>query len=66
MKPLRKPPGNGVSRRKEERLFIRSDKARARLKLLARNGRTRREVIEEALERLPLRDFEAHGGSELA
>ena len=33
---------------------IRSDKLAARLKLLARNGRSQAEIIEEALDRLPI------------
>lgn len=41
-------------RRTQKPISIRSDRAAARLKLLTRDGRSQTEVIEEALERLPL------------
>ena len=41
-------------RRKQAPITIRSDRALARLKLLARSGRSQAEIIEEALERLPV------------
>lgn len=41
-------------RRKQKPISIRSDRAAARLKQLTRDGRSQTEVIEEALERLPL------------
>ncbi|HEX8622981.1 MAG TPA: hypothetical protein VF718_13525 [Allosphingosinicella sp.] len=41
-------------RRKQTPITIRSDRAAARLKLLTRNGRSQADVVEEALERLPL------------
>jgi antitoxin VapB len=41
-------------RRKQTPISIRSDRAAARLKLLARNGRSQAEIIEEALDRLPV------------
>lgn len=43
-------------RRKQTPITIRSDRAAARLKLLTRDGRSQAEVIEEALDRLPVRD----------
>lgn len=43
-------------RRKQTPITIRSDRAAARLKLLTRDGRSQAEVIEEALERLPVRE----------
>jgi hypothetical protein len=52
MSGRRKPPGSGISRRKQARIFIRSDYAHARLKLLARDGRRKVEIIEDALDRL--------------
>lgn len=41
-------------RRKQTPITIRSDRAAARLKLHTRNGRSQAEVIEDALDRLPL------------
>lgn len=41
-------------RRKQQPISIRSDRAAARLRLLTRNGRSQTDVIEEALERMPL------------
>ena len=41
-------------RRKQAPITIRSDRAAARLKLLARDGRSQAEIIEEALDRLPV------------
>ena len=43
-----------TARRRQPVITIRSDKAVARLALLTRDGRSRAEVIEEALERMPL------------
>lgn len=40
-------------RRKQTPITIRSDRAAARLKLLARGGRSQAEIIEEALDRMP-------------
>jgi hypothetical protein len=41
-------------RRAQTPITIRSDRAAARLKLHTRGGRSQAEVIEEALDRLPL------------
>ncbi|HET9640175.1 MAG TPA: hypothetical protein VFP12_13310 [Allosphingosinicella sp.] len=41
-------------RRKQTPITIRSDRAAARLRLLARDGRSQAEIIEEALDRLPV------------
>ncbi len=41
-------------RRQQPPITIRSERARARLALLTRDGRSQVEVIEEALERMPL------------
>ncbi|MET1111000.1 MAG: hypothetical protein ABWX67_05665 [Allosphingosinicella sp.] len=41
-------------RRKQTPITIRSDRAAARLKLLTRGGRSQAEIIEEALDRLPI------------
>lgn len=41
-------------RRKQAPITIRSDRALARLKLLSRDGRSQAEIIEEALDRLPV------------
>ncbi len=41
-------------RRKQTPITIRSDRAAARLKLFTRDGRSQVEIIEEALERMPL------------
>ena len=49
-------------RRRQRGVTIRSDRALARLALLTRGGRSQAEVIEEALDRMPLpqtRDREA-------
>ncbi|EQA99765.1 hypothetical protein L288_18950 [Sphingobium quisquiliarum P25] len=49
-------------RRKQRAITIRSDHALKRLELLARDGRSQVEIIEEALDRMPLpaeRDREA-------
>lgn len=43
-----------ASRRKQRALTIRSDRAFARLALLTRTGRSQVDVIEEALDRMPL------------
>jgi len=43
-----------AARRKQRALTIRSDRAFARLALLTRDGRSQVEVIEEALDRMPL------------
>ena len=41
-------------RRAQPAFTIRSERALARLKLLTRNGRSQAQVVEEALERMPL------------
>ena len=41
-------------RRKQRAITIRSDHALKRLELLARDGRSQAEIIEEALDRMPL------------
>lgn len=41
-------------RRQQRAITIRSDRALARLALLARDGRSQVEIIEEALDRMPL------------
>lgn len=41
-------------RRKQRAITIRSDHAVKRLELLARDGRSQVEIIEEALDRMPL------------
>jgi antitoxin VapB len=41
-------------RRRQRAITIRSDHALARLALLARDGRSQVEIIEEALDRMPL------------
>lgn len=43
-----------VPRRAQTPIAFRSDKAAARLKLLAADGRSQAEIMEDALERLPL------------
>ena len=43
-----------TARHRQPAITIRSDKAVARLALLTRDGRSRVQVIEEALERMPL------------
>src|SRR3546814_5925165 len=45
-------------RRKQRAITIRSDHALKRLELLARDGRSQVEIIEEALDRMPLRSEE--------
>ncbi|HEX8938035.1 MAG TPA: hypothetical protein VF776_07180 [Sphingomicrobium sp.] len=42
------------SRRQQRAITIRSDHALARLALLTRDGRSQAQVIEEALDRMPL------------
>ena len=42
------------ARPREPAITIRSEKALARLALLTRDGRSRRQVVEEALEQMPL------------
>lgn len=42
------------TRRAQQPITIRSDRAAARLKLLTRDGRSQAQVIEEALEAVPL------------
>ncbi len=42
------------TRRKQRAITIRSDRALARLALLTRDGRSQVQVIEEALDRLPV------------
>ena len=54
------PTGEGchvtamVPRRAQTPVAIRSDRAAARLKLLTRGGRSQAQVIEEALDRMPV------------
>ena len=43
-----------TARRRQPAITIRSDKALARLALLTRDRRSRTQVIEEALERMPV------------
>ena len=43
-----------TARRRQRPITIRSERAAARLALLTRDGRSQAEVIEEALERMPL------------
>ncbi|QMW21808.1 hypothetical protein [Sandaracinobacteroides saxicola] len=43
-----------VPRRQQRRIAFASDRAFRRLQLLTRGGRSQAEVIEEALERMPL------------
>jgi antitoxin VapB len=43
-----------MQRRAQKPVSIRSDRAAARLALLTRDGRSQAQVIEEALDRLPL------------
>lgn len=43
-----------TARRRQPPITIRSERARARLALLTRDGRSQAQVIEEALERMPL------------
>lgn len=43
-----------IARRLQPPITIRSERARARLDLLTRGGRSQVDVIEEALERMPL------------
>lgn len=43
-----------IARRNQQPIAIRSTKAAERLSLLTRDGRSQAQVIEEALERMPL------------
>ena len=43
-----------TARRHQPPITIRSERARARLDLLTRSGRSQAEIIEEALDRMPL------------
>jgi hypothetical protein len=43
-----------MTRRAQQPITIRSDRAAARLALLTRDGRSQARVIEEALERMPV------------
>lgn len=43
-----------LPRRRQRRIAFASDRAFARLRLLTRGGRSQADVIEEALERMPL------------
>lgn len=43
-----------MNRRAQKPITIRSDRAAARLSLLTRNGLSQAQVIEEALERMPV------------
>ena len=45
---------SSAARRHQPPITIRSERARARLALLTRDGRSQAQVIEEALERMPL------------
>lgn len=47
-----------MTRRAQSPITIRSDRARARLALHTRNGRSQARVIEEALDHLPLDEAE--------
>jgi hypothetical protein len=47
------------ARRRQRAITIRSDHALARLALLTRDGRSQVQVIEEALDRMPLPRMEA-------
>lgn len=50
-----------MTRRAQQPITIRSDRAAQRLALLTRDGRSQASVIEEALERMPLpQDAEAN------
>ena len=44
------------TRRAQQPITIRSDRAAARLAMLTRNGRSQAQVIEEALEAMPVPD----------
>ncbi|MEM8826535.1 MAG: hypothetical protein AAGD40_06375 [Pseudomonadota bacterium] len=53
---------SALPRREQPAITIRSAKAVERLKLLTRDGRSQAEVIEEALQRLPVpRDLDEEG-----
>lgn len=56
-------PSHQTPRRRQRGVTIRSDHALARLALLTRDGRSQAELIEEALDRMPLpggrTDFES-------
>lgn len=43
-----------IARRRQPPITIRSERAAARLALLTRDGRSQVQIIEEALERMPL------------
>ena len=45
---------NSVARRKQPAITIRSSRAAERLALLTRGGRSQADVIEEALDRMPV------------
>lgn len=45
---------NAPPRRQQRAITIRSDHALKRLELLARDGRSQADIIEEALDRMPL------------
>ena len=45
-----------MTRRAQQPITVRSDRAARRLALLTRGGRSQASVIEEALERMPLPD----------
>lgn len=53
-------------RRKQTPITIRSDRAAARLKLLARTGRSQAEIVEEALDRMPEPPMDAEKERRLA
>lgn len=46
--------GSPTARRRQQPITIRSTKAAERLALLTRDGRSQAQVIEEALDRMPL------------
>lgn len=48
------PTQANLPKRKQRAITIRSDKAFKRLELLTRDGRSQVEIIEDALERMPL------------
>jgi broad specificity phosphatase PhoE len=54
------------TRRAQQPITIRSDRAAARLKLLTRDGRSQAQVIEEALEALPVPDVAVERSDRLA
>lgn len=55
-----------VARRAQTPITFRSDRAAARLKVLTRGGRSQAEVLEEALERMPMPPLRPANTEELA